>query len=287
MTRPGRQSGKPIAEIVMLFDSEGISHQMTFEELLEVIARGLSVADVAGQRVKAIFAEVGTGLVVQSMVCFYLVFDDNGQLPRDWSLPLRDLAKKAGPGPDLGVGAIGLASRAQCSIPWHTASLWQPDLDDLSESELMMAQRLVWRNRMRLPVGQDVQSPADEEKAWLEGVQKTNRPGLSGNSRLPPRPRQNVTSTGASAEAGRLNQKISSVFGDDPKVSVSQLVQLYQGRLKDMAAEHEKVLTSERQSNARATRQLKQRIERLEADLRSEQERSRRLQDLLRGQLAV
>ena len=55
---------------------------------------------------------------------FVLGADDDGRLPSELTLPVRELARRGGSGPDLGAGPIRIACAGHCPIPWHGRRLW-------------------------------------------------------------------------------------------------------------------------------------------------------------------
>jgi len=103
-------------------------------------------------------------LMVKAAVFFYLDFDENGEADRGWNLPLRNLADRAGRGPDMGAGPIRLACRSQCPVSWHQMHLWDPVLD-ASQNHLVQLREAVKRNNLGVLVEEE---PAAVELARLQ-----------------------------------------------------------------------------------------------------------------------
>src|SRR5690606_11058396 len=88
-------------------------------------------------------------LLLRAAVFFYLDFDENGAADKGWNLPLRNLADRAGRGPDLGAGPIRLACRSQCPVSWHQMHLWGPNLAP-GQNDLVLLRDAVKRNHLGL-----------------------------------------------------------------------------------------------------------------------------------------
>lgn len=73
---------------------------------------------------RAIYVLTDTRGTVLAACTFVLGRDDDGRLPTELTLPVRDLARRGDSGPDLGAGPIRLACAGQCPIPWHAKRLW-------------------------------------------------------------------------------------------------------------------------------------------------------------------
>ena len=89
----------------------------------------------AASAMTGMYLLIGDGLAVRSVVCFTVNVDENGNLDRGFSIPLRHLATVAGDGPDLGRGPIRLACRSQCSVSWHAHNLWEPEGEGEDKNE--------------------------------------------------------------------------------------------------------------------------------------------------------
>ena len=73
---------------------------------------------------RAIYVLTDTRGTVLAACTFVLGRDDDGRLPTELTLPVRDLARRGDSGPDLGAGPIRLAYAGHCPIPWHAKRLW-------------------------------------------------------------------------------------------------------------------------------------------------------------------
>lgn len=110
----------------MLADDLSIESVMPWSEFEALQMGAASLSAFAGRTLKAAFGCVDDELVIRGLVLFLLTMDTEGR-PAPVSLPLRHLLSSSGAGPDIGHGAIRLASRAQCPVPWHQRQMWHTD----------------------------------------------------------------------------------------------------------------------------------------------------------------
>ncbi|MAM85950.1 MAG: DNA repair ATPase [unclassified Hahellaceae] len=115
-------------EAVLFLEDQYVVRQMRFAEFEAVLDGVVSMPDLADAESFAVYAVMDEQLQVRATVFFKIYFDEDGRADPEWNLPLRRLARIAGPGPDLGAGPIRLACRSQCPISWHLADLWDPDM---------------------------------------------------------------------------------------------------------------------------------------------------------------
>ena len=118
---------KPLlTEAVMFFSEQGISREMLYPEF-EALLDGLVTApDFADETVEAVFLQINHRLHVRAAVFFTIDFDLDGYINRLWNMPLRNLAEKAGRGPDMGGGPIRLACLGFCTNKTYQPNLWKP-----------------------------------------------------------------------------------------------------------------------------------------------------------------
>ena len=113
-------------EAVVFMDGPAVAKEMLYPEFEAILDHVVAIDEFKATQVPAVYLRINNNLQIGAAVFFYLVFDANGYADPNWNLPLQHLAEQAGPGPDLGAGAIKLTCRSQCSVSWHQRSLWDP-----------------------------------------------------------------------------------------------------------------------------------------------------------------
>ncbi len=253
MSEQSEQDG--LEEIVLLFDADGaaVSAEMLFAEFEALVNQAAPLDEHAASVVKAVYGVVATGLRLRGLVFFQFKVDEEGLLDASFNVPLRYLVRNAGAGPDLGMGSVRLACRGQCPVPWHAVNLWQPQGEG-DAHPAMLAQKAVWRNRLGLkpmattPVHDDlVCSSVSEEQLVLE-------------------------------------ERLTKTFGEDGKVSLQQLIAQHNQQLSEVGQKYRADLAQQQRGYLDQIRDCRDEMQKLKATLRHEQERSRRLQELLRGE---
>lgn len=150
---------KPLlTEAVMFFSEQGISREMLFAEF-EALLDGLVAApDFADETMEAVFLQINHHLHVRAAVFFTIDFDLDGYVNRLWNMPLRNLAEKAGRGPDMGGGPIRLACLGFCNSKAHQHNLWKPGQRG-GKADLAWIKQAVTRNGLGI-LGEDEEARA-------------------------------------------------------------------------------------------------------------------------------
>ncbi len=252
-----------LEEIVLLFveDGSSVDSEMLFSEF-EALASGSPVGEIttleqfAARTVQAVFALVGAGLTVRAMVFFQFPVDKNGHVENGFNLPIKYLVEQAGQGPDLGMGPVRMASRTQCPVPWHAKNLWEPQGEG-DENSAMLVQKAVWRNRLSLKAT----GTGQPMEAGIELVEYGDEtpPGVT------------------------VNNKLTESFGKDGKVDLKNLTSQQTDQLSKISEKYRTDLEAQQQTYLTQIRGHRDEIQKLKSLLRHEQERSRRLQAMLRG----
>lgn len=133
----------------MFFTDQKISKQMLYPEFEAILDGMVNMPEFTDQQMSAVYVLINPRLLVRSLVFFYIDFDEKGAADRSWNIPLRQLAERAGRGPDLGAGPIRLACRSQSSVPWHQMHLWDPELSP-KKNHLLMVRDAVRANNLSL-----------------------------------------------------------------------------------------------------------------------------------------
>ncbi|WP_188865856.1 chromosome partitioning protein ParA [Pseudomonas asuensis] len=138
------------AEAVLFFDEEGsVIKEMLYHEFEALLDAFFALPQFAQQRVQLAYVTIDLQLCIRSCVFFYLDFTSTGAADPNWNIPLREMAERAGRGPDLGAGPIRLACRSQCPISWHQPSLWDPALVS-GRNDLIELRECIKRNQLGL-----------------------------------------------------------------------------------------------------------------------------------------
>lgn len=271
------------AEAVFFFEGDDISVEMHYPEFEALLNQAAKLEKFAASLVRGAYVVVGTGLAVRGLVTFMLRVDENGHTDPGFSVPLRHLVRHAGPGPDIGCGAIRLASRAQCSVSWHAMNLWEPEGQG-EANPIRVVQRAVWRNRLGLKLSK---TDAGGEAPFLS---LPNLDELANGA--PPEPLQSGKA-GPKQAAKKLpskalvqaDDKIDQAFGEEGRISLTQLIQQHNNSVDSLTRKYRLDLEQQQQIYLDQIRGCRDEIQRLKALLRHEQNRNRRLQQLLRGEV--
>ncbi len=289
-------------EVVMFYDAEesicGEQHFSVFKKHLEGEGK---LEKLAATVTKAAYCVVGDGLSLRAVAFFQFAVDEEGVLDADFNLPLRYLVQHAGLSQDLGQGPIRKASRSQCPVPWHAVNLWEPRAADAMET----LQSRIYRNRLKLlsstACRDDEFFPPPEEPVELFDNDPSNAgeiAGLGGNG-APANGIKSANSNGGSSPVhssrghaslghsshshnGALDlalnqafaQRLDDVFGAQGKLTMQDMIRLHSEQLDEVKSQFREQLNAYRDE-----------IHDLKVALRQEQGRSRRLQQLLRGDL--
>jgi hypothetical protein len=244
------------AEAVLFFEPErtAVAQEIHFKEFEALVEGAAPLEEFAASIVSAAYVVVGEALSVQGLVFFCFRVDENGKVDPTFNLPLRYLVQNAGPGPDIGSGPVRLACRGQCPVPWHSVNLWEPVLEG-ERSAVQLAQKTVWRNRL--------------------GLRATGRLEIV---------KQEVELEDVLVEQRQLEARLTETFGEEGKLNLESLIKQHGDRLTKVSEKYRSDLERQQQIYLDQIRSCKDQIQKLKSALRNEQERSRRLQQLLRGE---
>ena len=245
-----------LEEAVMLFepDSLSVAREMRFSDF-EELTEGTSTLDAfAASIARGAYVLVGTGLSVQGVVFFQFKVDEDGRIDASFNVPLRYLIDNAGLGPDLGTGPIRLACRSQCPVPWHSINLWEPEGEG-DEHPAQKLQKIIWRNRL----------------------------GLKPQSLITNRVTEDFVLEDAREDTRDLQAKLTEAFGEEGKLDLEKMIRHRNEQLTDVSTKYRSDMEQQQQTYLDQIRSCRDEIQKLKVELRNERERSRRLQELLRG----
>lgn len=117
-------------EAIYLFTDNAVSQGFWLSEFERKIKDQAQIDTFKKQVVKAAYVSIGAQNFAQAIVMFNLPVNEQGFVDSGWYLPLRRLADGGGHGPNMGDGRIRLTCNSQCSISWHTDSMWEPVTSD-------------------------------------------------------------------------------------------------------------------------------------------------------------
>ena len=294
-----------LQEVVLLFDAAGtqIQRDLSFDDFHSLVAQNASLPERSASVVKAAYAVVGAGLAVRGVVLFQCRVDEHGLVDSAFNLPLRYLVRHAGLGPELEMRPYRLACRSQCPVPWHSMHLWEPQgQGDAHPAKLV--QKAVWRSGLdlkALPVGElredDLElapsatapsassalaAPADGG-VLVEQLRDRDRQGPT--IPLGPSATQAVAAAAMQAERARHEQRLTATFGEEGRLNISLLAQQHREQIQELGEKHRAELDEQQRNYLEQVRSCRDEIQKLKAALRNEQDRNRRLQGLLRGEV--
>lgn len=300
-----------LAEAVLVFEPDGltVAHEFRLEDFESMTAGQSCFEELAASVAKAAFVVVGNALSVQGVAFFTFRVDEEGRLDPAFNLPLRYLVDNAGTGPDLGTGRIRLACRSQCPVPWHSVNLWQPSLEG-EDSTAVRVQKIIWRNRLGLKASGRLESGTDElqldenhasnpahpdyllgddlPRASIGNGTWSDAPAPVPPPPAPPRPVRAppistpMPSSGRPWERAELEAKLTETFGPEGKVNLEKLIRQHNEQMTRVSERYRGDLERQQQMYLDQIRNCRNEIQRLKSALRQEQDRSRRLQQLLR-----
>jgi hypothetical protein len=287
------------SEAVFIFDGGEITEEMHFADFEACLSGNAKLEAFAASVVSGMYVIIGSGLAIRGIVCFNLGIDENGDADPAFSVPLQHLASVAGAGPDLGCGPTRLASRSQCPVSWHAHNLWEPEGEG-DDNPLAHAQSVVWTNRLGYnqqtvsSEGSELQFDVlDETDDSSFGV-PVESPEQGDAETLPP---ENGTSSGNGAVApesdpddpfkrhsqSMLRRKIDRTFGEEGTVSLQKLIVQHSEQMDALTSKHRGDLEQQQRLYLDQIGDCRDEIQKLKSELRHEQTRTQRLQQLLRG----
>lgn len=155
-----------LVEAVVFFNDRGICKQMLYSEFEAILDGVVGLPEFADSQMNLAYLMINPRLQVRAAVFFYLDFDEEGRADTGWNLPLRQLAERAGRGPDLGAGPIRLACRSQCPVAWQQMHLWDPSLN-ADRNDLALLRDAIKGNSLGLLVEEELPKVLDAERLQM------------------------------------------------------------------------------------------------------------------------
>ncbi|WP_150304073.1 hypothetical protein [Pseudomonas saliphila] len=136
-----------LTEAVMFFSARGVCKEVLYTEFEALLDGLVATPEFADETIEAVFLQINNRLQVRAAVFFTMDFDMDGYVNRLWNMPLRQLAEKAGRGPDMGGGPIRLACLGFTTAPQHRENMWKPGQRN-GRADLALIKEAVSRNAL-------------------------------------------------------------------------------------------------------------------------------------------
>lgn len=143
-----------LTEAVMFFSERGVCKEVLYTEFEALLDGLVATPEFADETMDAVFLQINNRLQVRAAVFFTMDFDMDGYVNRLWNMPLRQLAEKAGRGPDMGGGPIRLACLGFTSAQQHRANMWKPGQRN-GRADLALIKEAVNRNALGILSDED------------------------------------------------------------------------------------------------------------------------------------
>lgn len=216
-----------LQEAVFILHEHEVIASHWLSDFEQIVRRQLPLAQLQLPKLQAAYVHIGNHRCAEAMVLFELPMVSNAEganvVANDWYMPLRRLADSAGRGPNMGAGRIKLACQSQCSISWHSESLWEP-----VTSDFMAVRKALRENRL------NQNTPAPQPVEWQ------SKP-LTAVERV----------AGATSAGSLLAQKHSDPEVEDLKRTLRTEVDAYRNQLQQLQQEIER----QRSINEKLSRQ--------------------------------
>ena len=273
VTKTGHQ------EVVVIFSAdETVDSEMMMSEFRRHL-EGAPLESHAASVVKGAYCVVGNGLVLAGAAFFLFEVDEHGLLDPTFNLPLKYLVQQAGVGGNLGQGVIRMASRGRCPVPWHSINLWEPVDGDV----LALLQSRVRRNKLGLKtIAADAEDFFQTSPDQLD--EEAGTAFVLDDFELYDLDAAQSDDSSIQQQTQDLTDRLEDVFGQEGKLTVQELVRMNAQQINDMRHSHRQEIEAQQASYLGQIKACRDEIHDLKVALRQEQSRSRRLQEILRGE---
>lgn len=258
------QKKPQMVEAVVFFNDRGVCKEMLYPEFEALLDNVVQMPEFADQQMHLAYVLINPRLLVRAVVFFYLDFDEKGEADRGWNLPLRNLAERAGRGPDMGAGPIRLACRSQCPVSWHQMHLWDPNLDS-GNNHLVQLREAVKRNHLGLLVEED---PAAVEPQRLQMAA------------------EHQWYAPAEEESREAAEKLAREMLQEHQQKTTELLGQHETRLSQISLQHEEELSRLKLGTQEQVKVLQAEVAALREGLKREEEINTGLRRELDGQVS-
>ncbi|MFZ6047114.1 chromosome partitioning protein ParA [Pseudomonas sp. CR3202] len=248
-------------EAVVFFNDRGICKQMLYSEFEAILDGVVGLPEFSDCQMRLAYVMINPRLQVRAVVFFYLDFDEDGRADTGWNLPLRQLAERAGRGPDLGAGPIRLACRSQCPVSWQQMHLWDPSLNT-DCNDLTQLRDAIKGNNLGILVEEEVPQVLDAERLQVAPEDSWYAP-------------PEITK--------EMAEQLAEKMEKEHRLKTAQLVRQQRLRLSSLSQQNEEAMARVRQAADQSNSALQEQIRVLQQALRQQEEANAALQDELAG----
>ncbi|MDH4558541.1 chromosome partitioning protein ParA [Pseudomonas sp. BN417] len=245
-----------LVEAVVFYNDRGICKQMLYSEFEAILDGVVGLPEFADCQMRLAYLMINPRLQVRSVVFFYLDFDEEGRADTGWNLPLRQLAERAGRGPDLGAGPIRLACRSQCPVSWQQMHLWDPSLN-ADSNDLALLRDAIKGNNLGLLVEEELPQVLDAERLQVAPEDSWYAP-------------PEITK--------EMAEQLAEKMEKEHRLKTAQLVRQQRLRLSSLSQQNEEALARARQAADQSNTALQEQIRSLQHALRQQEETNAGLQ---------
>ncbi|NRB40559.1 MAG: hypothetical protein HRU20_19170 [Pseudomonadales bacterium] len=299
-----------ISDAVIFLDDKHVVKEMLMSEFEALLDGIVELPEFSTKQVSAVFIQIDNKLKIRGLVSFLISFTAQGLVESDWNIPFQQLLQSASRGPDLGGGKIRLVCRSQCSVPWHQHNLWDPQSEHLQVLIQAVAKNhlSIEQGDQALDGGWDVPDMGldSDSSGQSESVVVSTAPPLGVDANIPtlgmsqsiptlepvvisPVPTAKNTSHSVSLEVEEEKSPpaISEAELSAMKSAYAVKVDRLQKSYDELNEKHQGVISSHQDSIASIKRQVKDKIDQVGQDFKSDlQQREQQLQ-ALKGRLDI
>jgi hypothetical protein len=239
-----------LVEAVVFYNDRGICKQMLYSEFEAILDGVVGLPEFADCQMRLAYLMINPRLQVRSVVFFYLDFDEEGRADTGWNLPLRQLAERAGRGPDLGAGPIRLACRSQCPVSWQQMHLWDPSLN-ADSNDLALLRDAIKGNNLGLLVEEELPQVLDAERLQVAPEDSWYAP-------------PEITK--------EMAEQLAEKMEKEHRLKTAQLVRQQRLRLSSLSQQNEEALARARHAADQNNTALQEQMRSLQHALRQQEE---------------
>ena len=247
------------AQVIMMFSRKGIVKELLYPEFETLLENYLPSPEWAGKTVPAVYLEVNSRFCVTSAVFFLLGFTDQGMVESSWNMPLGDLARTTFKGPNLGAGAIHIATASQCPIAFYQDHLWDPE-GDANSGHYALLKRAVKSNKLGILFKSSDSGPIDV-------------------------PEEVESTLDVDHIEHKIGQRLSQEYEAQMRDQLAHLLEDQRQRITELKKEHDRMVRSICDDYEKQVSKLSGACAQAQAAVQTEQGRSRELAQTLEGQM--
>jgi hypothetical protein len=234
-----QKSSEQTNEAILFFAGGAVLREMLYTEFEALLDCVVPMRDLASRDLQAAYVRLDSGLSPVAVVLFRVPFDADGFPDQRWNVPLRQLADAGMRGPDLGGGAIRLASRSQCPLAGQESNLWDVEFG-AGGSTLDLIRERVRMNRLGLDASEIRSAGAPSAAASVSGPAMPASPPMQSLQ-----PSAATSSDAMLALMQQSNQQIAMIKEQSQREILSMQERLLESHQRVQALEAERVRLQE------------------------------------------